>query len=144
MDIIAQLTEYKTKIETLAGKAAQAENAIAEVESLKAEKESFAGALVAKETALQEATDKVTALEAEVIALKADIDAREANKKASDERALEIVASLGLKEIPVITITETDKPTAESIRNKYLSLTGKEKAVFFKENQKALISGIVD
>lgn len=144
MDIVSQLSEYKASIEALSGKAAQADIALAEVETLKAEKESLSAALVAKETAYSEEAGKVASLEAEIVALKADVDQREADKKACDEKALEIVASLGLKEIPVITITESDKPSAESIRAKYASLSGREQAVFYAENKKALISGVVE
>jgi predicted nuclease with TOPRIM domain len=144
MDILSQVEEYRSKIESLAGIAAQAETALAELETIKGEKEALTLAVDKVSSENAELKEKILQLEGENEGLKADISKREEDKKASDEKALEIVASLGLKEIPVITITESNKPTAESIRAKYASLEGKEKAIFFKENQKALISGIVD
>ena len=145
MDIISQLAEYKSKIEALSTLAAQAETFETELTSLKADKETFASALEAKETALKEESDKAIALAAEVETLKASIADMEANKKASDERALEICANLGLKEIPVITITSTDKPTAQNIREKYMAISDPtEKGVFFNENRKAILNGIVE
>lgn len=145
MDIIQQLSEYKAKIESLAALAGQAETAMADLNALTIEKESIAAALVLKESELQAANEKATALESEVATLKSEIETRENEKKASDEKALEIVASLGLKEIPVITITSTDKPTAESIRDKYLAISDPtEKGKFFNENRNAILNGIVD
>lgn len=144
MNIIEQVNEYKAKVEALAGKAAQAETAIADLEAVKAEKQSITEALVSKEAELTEVQTKVAELENEVTALKADIQKREDEKKAADEKALEIVANLGLKEIPVVTITETNKPSADQIRKHYGSLEGKEKAEYYEQNKKALLTGIVD
>jgi len=145
MDILAQLTEYKTKFEALAGKAAQAERFEEEATKILEEKNILAASLVEKDAALLAINEKATALEAEVATLKAEIEKRDADKKASDEKALEIVASLGLKEIPVITVTSTDKPTAESIREKYLAISDPmEKGKFFNENRKAILNGVVE
>ncbi len=145
MNIIETINEYKSKIEALAGKAAQAETALASLDSITSEKEALTVALVAKETALQEANEKTVTLENEVNALKADIEKRENDKKASDEKALEIVASLGLQNIPVITITESSKPTAESIQAKYLAISDSiEKGKFFAENKNAILNGIIE
>lgn len=145
MDILTQLAEYKTKIEALAGKAAQAETLLAEMESLKAEHETIKADFEAGKVAATLLNEKVTALESENETLKAEISKREEDKKASDEKALEIVASLGLKEIPVITITESNKPTAESIRAKYMAISDPtEKGKFFNENRNAILNGIIE
>lgn len=145
MNIIDTLAEYKGKIEALAGKAAQAETALADLETLKTDKDAMAEVLVAKESELNEQTEKANLLAAEVETLKAEIAKREEDKKASDEKALEIVAALGLKEIPVITVTESTKPTAEQIREKYLAISDPvEKGKFFNEHRNVILNGMDD
>lgn len=145
MDILTTLNEYKSKIESLAGKAAQFEDLNTQFAALASEKETLANTLTEKEGVILSLGEKVTALESEVVSLKADIDNREASKKASDERAMEIVASLGLKEIPILTITETDKPSADAIRQKYMAISDPvEKGKYFNENRNAILNGVLD
>jgi len=145
MNITEQLNEYKLKIEALAGKAAQAEDLLAKVAEFEAGKLALEASLTEKDAALIAMNEKATALEAEVATLKAEIAKREEDKKASDEKAMEIVASLGLKEIPVITITETEKPSADAIRQKYMAISDPmEKGKFFNENRNAILNGVID
>jgi predicted nuclease with TOPRIM domain len=145
MNIVEQLNEYKARIESLASLAGLSEELKTKVSELETEKQGLEASLSEKEALASALTEKVSQLETELTALKADIEKREAEKKASDAKALEIVASLGLKEIPVIKITETDKPTAESIRAKYMAITDPtEKGKFFSENRKAILDGVVE
>jgi predicted ribonuclease YlaK len=145
MDIIQELKEYKSKVEALAAKAAEADSALEQVESLQTEKTALTDAIVLKETALNDAAVKIAELEASVADLNAEIIKRDEEKKASDEKALEIVANLGLKDIPVITVTSTAKPTAEQIRSQYLAITDPlEKGRFFAENRNTILNGVVE
>ena len=145
MDIVSQIAEYKIKLEALASKAALGEELTVKVEALETEKNTLTASVEEKDAALIALSEKATALETEVAALKADIESREASKLASDEKALEIVASLGLQNIPVITVTESSKPTATNIREKYLAISDPtEKGVFFNENRNAILNGIIE
>lgn len=142
MNITAQIEEYKAKIEALASKAALADSLQEKLSALEVEKESFNASIVEKDSLIESLNTEKDADKQAIAELTAKIEGMEAEKKASDEKALEIVASLGLTNIPVITVIETDKPSADQIRQKYLAISDSiERAKFYAENKEVILNG---
>lgn len=143
MNLTEQIKEYKEKVEALATKAALADQLQEQLNTLTEEKSAADIALTEKIASFNEELKKAAELSDEVANLKAEIERMNAEKKAADEKALEIVAGLGLNQIPVVTITNTEKPSAEQIRAKYLAISDSvEKAKFYAENRSAILNGV--
>ena len=140
-NILDQVAEYKARIDALATKAASADSATAELATIKAELE--AQTLAANEATAALATMAAGAdvLKSEIEALKADISGREDAAQASDEKAREIIAGMGLKEVPVVTVAESTENTFQQICDKYASLAGREKATYYAEHRKSFAAG---
>lgn len=143
MDILAQLTEYKEKFESLQAQATQGNEALAIVAGLQEEKEKLSAELVEKDGILAAIGTKQAEVLAENESLKATIQAMQAEKMDSEAKAMEIVASIGMKEMPVIASPEAQESKPMS-RNEALEAFSKitdtkAKGEFYKANQALLI-----
>lgn len=142
MNLISQLTEYKEKVEALAAKAALSDSLAIKASKEEEKNNELSKQIQEKEDELEALKKRLEELEEEKEEIKKSLVSAEEEKQEANAKALEIVASLGLKNIPVITVTETEKPTAESIRAKYLAISDSaEKGKYFAENREAILNG---
>jgi uncharacterized phage infection (PIP) family protein YhgE len=143
--LIEQLTEYKATIDTLSAKAVMADSLTEKLTALEAEHSAL---ITEKETLTtdKEALAKDNGiLIVEVASLKETIAKMEEDRKTADAKALEIVGSLGLSQLPVVDVAKIEKVSAEAIRQKYLSIEDSvEKGRFFAENRNAIVNGYLE
>lgn len=142
-EIIPQL---EAKIaEQSAALALSAEQA-ALVPSLVADKEALTTA-VAEQTALVETlTAAKAALEADKEALALQVATMQAEAQAAEEKALELVANVGLKAPLKVEAPGEEKQTAEAIRAKYMELQASSPAEagrYFAEHRSTILNGFV-
>jgi len=140
-DLISEINEYKNKVEALAGKAALAEQLQENLLAFESVKAELTEQLTIKETAINQLAAEKANVETELNTVKAELETLKAEQKASHEKAQEMIAQMGLKEIPVMVVNETSKPSADSIRKQYASLSGKAAAEFYAANKRAILFG---
>jgi hypothetical protein len=145
MNLVEQLSEYKSTIDSLSAKAVLSDRLNEKLTALEADHSAL---LAQKETLVADKEKLAVAngqLIGEVASLKETIAKMDEDRKTADAKALEIVGSLGLSALPVVDIPKIEKASAKAIQDKYLSIEDPvEKGHYFNANRSAILTGYVE
>lgn len=144
MNLLKSLEDSKAQIASLSEKAALHDALATKAAEQAEEITKLNGHINTQATLIEEKTKAVDESLSTIEALKAEIVALKDNQKAADEVALDIVASLGMKEAPKVEAVTTAK-TAEDLRKEFMAMTDpNEKGKFYAEHKNALLNGFID
>lgn len=144
MKLTEQLKELQAKATELAEQAALVPGLQQQLADLHAEKESASNIFTEKDVTIAILIEERDALTTEKATLAKAVAALEAEKKATSEQALEIVAGLGLKAPVKVAAQGAEVATAEQVRAKYAELQATSPAEagrYFAENRETILNG---
>lgn len=133
-----QVTEYKGKLEALATIAAEVDGLKAKLATVEGEKTNLAEAKSALESEVATANAAKETLEGEVTSLKAKVAELEANQATSEEKAREILGSLGViaSEDGIKIDPEMDEESPDFYRAAYMKIEdAKERSIFYARHK---------
>lgn len=133
--------DYRKQVEALALQAAELPSLKEKLSALEIERTQLSNDLTSVKASLKATEDDRETIKAALEEANGKVAILEAEKKTSEDKALELLAGLGIATAPSIE-AESEQMSAEAIRKKYLAITDPvEKGKFYAEHKDTILNG---
>jgi len=133
--------EYKGQVEALAKQAAEVPSLREKIAAFEAEKLNLTNDLETLKASLVSSETEKETFKAQLAEAQTKITAMQAEAASTDEKALELIAGLGIIKAPEVE-PEQEGDSAEAIRSKYLAISDPvEKGKFYEQNKEIIMNG---